>query len=207
MVGATVNLYTSDGVLIGSTVTDSNGFYQFTNLPVGDYYVQFVPPSGYLFSPQDPGSDGTGSSANASGFSIKVSIPLSPTGAVLNAGIFQDPSAIVLSHFEVRTSSAGVRVVWGTALELHTFGFRIYRSTNNRFDDAQLLTQQPILARGRAVSGAEYSWLDETAQPDVQYTYWLEEIETNGQTTVYGSAQLMPENSGDRRVFLPLLLR
>ncbi|MBK7894234.1 MAG: carboxypeptidase regulatory-like domain-containing protein [Anaerolineaceae bacterium] len=53
----TVNLYDSNDVLTGTTSTDANGLYQFIDLTPGDYYVEFVPPTGYILTGQDQGAD------------------------------------------------------------------------------------------------------------------------------------------------------
>ncbi|MCB8975991.1 MAG: carboxypeptidase regulatory-like domain-containing protein [Ardenticatenaceae bacterium] len=53
----TVNLYDSNDVLTGTTTTDANGLYQFIDLVPGDYYVEFVPPTGYILTGQDQGAD------------------------------------------------------------------------------------------------------------------------------------------------------
>jgi hypothetical protein len=55
--GVTVNLYDCSGNLLATATTDANGFYAFMDLPPGDYYVEFVLPDGYVFSPQDQGAD------------------------------------------------------------------------------------------------------------------------------------------------------
>ncbi|WP_319507601.1 SdrD B-like domain-containing protein [uncultured Methanolobus sp.] len=57
--GVTVELYDSANNLLATTVTYSNGFYQFTGLTPGEYSIGFVPPAGYFFSPQDQGADDT----------------------------------------------------------------------------------------------------------------------------------------------------
>lgn len=57
--GVIVNLYQSDDTPAGTTVTAGGGLYSFTDLIPGDYYVEFIIPPGYVFSPQDQGSDNT----------------------------------------------------------------------------------------------------------------------------------------------------
>ncbi len=72
--GATVDLYnnaTCSGAPMASTTTGGqqvrHGFYQFTNLPAGDYCVQFGNiPAGWSISPADQGDGTNDSSANGS---------------------------------------------------------------------------------------------------------------------------------------------
>jgi uncharacterized repeat protein (TIGR01451 family) len=52
----TVNLYTAGGTLVSTTTTNSSGFYRFTGLTPGDYFVEFVlPGSSYTFAPANQG--------------------------------------------------------------------------------------------------------------------------------------------------------
>ncbi|HPM85160.1 MAG TPA: SdrD B-like domain-containing protein, partial [Candidatus Anammoximicrobium sp.] len=64
--GATVTLFTGDGVQVGaSQTTGAGGAYLFTGLAPGEYYVHVAPPAGYLISPPDQGvNDGKDSDAN-----------------------------------------------------------------------------------------------------------------------------------------------
>ncbi|MBN1280954.1 MAG: PKD domain-containing protein [Candidatus Thermoplasmatota archaeon] len=57
--GVTVDLYTTQGLLVNSTMTDTHGYYAFTSFPTAQYYLHFHPPTGYQFSPQDQGTDDT----------------------------------------------------------------------------------------------------------------------------------------------------
>jgi len=52
-----VKLYGIDNVLISTIQTDNNGFYLFEELPLGDYYIQFIQPNGYLFTKKNQGDD------------------------------------------------------------------------------------------------------------------------------------------------------
>jgi hypothetical protein len=53
----TVNLYACNDTLLATTTTDASGYYLFDNLVPGDYKVEFILPSGYVFSPQYQGGD------------------------------------------------------------------------------------------------------------------------------------------------------
>jgi hypothetical protein len=55
--GVTVNLYDCDDNPLGSTTTDADGHYWFSGLSTGSYYVEFIAPQGYLFSPRNQGGD------------------------------------------------------------------------------------------------------------------------------------------------------
>ncbi|NJL59080.1 MAG: YSIRK signal domain/LPXTG anchor domain surface protein, partial [Desulfobacteraceae bacterium] len=55
--GVTVKLYNASGAVIGTTSTDSTGYYRFDNLAPGSYSVEFVRPDGYSFSPKNQGGD------------------------------------------------------------------------------------------------------------------------------------------------------
>jgi len=64
--GVVVELYQSDGTFVGTEITGGGGYYSFTGLRQGDYYVKFLPLSGYTFNPQNVGSDDADSDANPS---------------------------------------------------------------------------------------------------------------------------------------------
>ncbi len=55
--GVTVNLYDCNNVFIATMTTDANGNYLFDKLNPGNYYVEFVLPTGYTFTLKDQGTD------------------------------------------------------------------------------------------------------------------------------------------------------
>jgi len=54
---ATVNLYREDGTLVATDITDFDGQYNFCDLEVGNYYVQFTLPDNYVFTLANQGPD------------------------------------------------------------------------------------------------------------------------------------------------------
>jgi protocatechuate 3,4-dioxygenase beta subunit len=56
---AVVNLFTEDDVLVSTALTDTEGQYEFCDLAPGNYYVQFILPTDFVFSPPNQGTDET----------------------------------------------------------------------------------------------------------------------------------------------------
>ena len=57
--GVTVQMYNPSGELVGTSVTNIHGYYSFANFVSGNYFIQFVLPPGYRFSPARQGTDET----------------------------------------------------------------------------------------------------------------------------------------------------
>lgn len=57
--GIIVQLYRADGAFVAETVTANGGFYSFTGLPPGDYYLVFINPlgEGIFTTPNLPGAN------------------------------------------------------------------------------------------------------------------------------------------------------
>ena len=65
--GVVVNLYDCNDNFKESKTTNAWGEYRFYNLIPGDYYVEFILPSGCLFSPQHAGANWADSDAGSDG--------------------------------------------------------------------------------------------------------------------------------------------
>lgn len=55
--GIFVTLYTCQDSMVAMAITDTSGFYAFSEIPAGEYYLHFELPDVYVFSPQDQGAD------------------------------------------------------------------------------------------------------------------------------------------------------
>jgi hypothetical protein len=207
----TVTLYDTAGNPIAAASTDSTGFFQFTNLPPGSYSVGFSDlPSGYTFTQADQGSDDSSDSdANPStGLTSPVSLGPGQNNPTLYAGIVViNPTAITLASFTATSEGGTIVVRWVTTAEHNTWGFHLYRSNDGVRAHAVRVTPDLVLGQGRG-RGASYSWTDTTVEAGVRYTYWLQEVETDGTTNEYGpaNATASPSTSG-YRLFLPIALR
>lgn len=100
--GVTVTLYDGSGNPIATTVTDASGYYYFTNLTPGTYSLGFTQPIGYIFSPQDAGSnDATDSDVNpATGKTGTVTLAAGENNLTIDAGVYsQDAIKASLGNY------------------------------------------------------------------------------------------------------------
>jgi hypothetical protein len=118
------------------------------------------------------------------------------------------PTAITLRGFSAERGPAGVTVRWETGSELNSAGFHLLRAPGSDRAAAVRITPRLILATGGPAQGAAYSWVDSGAEPGQNYSYWLQETETDGRVNEYGPVAAGPAPAtGPTRVWLPLVSR
>ena len=92
------------------------------------------------------------------------------------------PNVISLHSFEVLYTTGGALLGWETGTEIDNAGFHIWRS--DEIDGEYVrVTQNLIPAEGNEVTGASYSWLDESASGP-GFFYKLEDIDYDGTGTL-----------------------
>ncbi len=106
-------------------------------------------------------------------------------------GFTISPASVVLTQLSATLVGKAIVVDWTTAAEVDTFGYRIYRSDDGIWANAQLMTQQLIPALGRG-NAHQYSWYDRSHPIAAKTRYWLVEVETNGTTQRYGPIRPVP---------------
>ncbi len=97
-----------------------------------------------------------------------------------------------------------VKVEWSTASETDVQGFNIYRSELNNFNSVgNHINSSLISGAGTTTEPQHYSFIDEVADPYLQYYYWLESVDFGGISEYYGPAKYVPGDSdGDQEVDL-----
>jgi hypothetical protein len=93
--------------------------------------------------------------------------------------------AVELVSFTASSLGSGVELSWQTASEIRNLGFHLYRSTA---EDGPYLkvTSQLIPGLGSSPVGASYSYSDSGLVPGTRYFYKLEDLDSNGKTTLHG---------------------
>ncbi|MBE9216279.1 carboxypeptidase regulatory-like domain-containing protein, partial [Plectonema cf. radiosum LEGE 06105] len=87
----TVNLYDNGETLVSTTTTNINGFYSFTEIDPGDYLLEFIPPTSYLFTPENQGdNDITDSDVNpTTGKTLNFTVEGGEDYSNWDAGLYQ----------------------------------------------------------------------------------------------------------------------
>ena len=118
------------------------------------------------------------------------------------------PTAIMLAGFGAMRVEEGVLLHWQTWDELDTIGFYLLRGRGEELADAVRVTPDLLPATG---SESRYAWVDTRSDANLVYLYWLEEVDLNGNSTIYGPVQIggrgggSEQNEGDYRLYLPLV--
>ncbi len=93
---------------------------------------------------------------------------------------------VELSSFTA-TLSAGNSVMlnWTTQSESDMLGYRVLRAENGLLEDAMMINASLIVA-GNSPNGNNYLFNDVDVEEDATYSYWLEAVEMNGISSLYG---------------------
>jgi hypothetical protein len=226
--------------LLATTTTNSNGLYLFPGLRPGDYIVEIPasnfqgngPLASYLSSggSVDP-DDNTDSDDNgidsddpaATGIRsnpITLTLRGEPSGGgnanlTVDFGFEARPTFIDLLYFKGEWQGDTIVLTWATQAEIDNFGFEILRSETGNFDDASVVASIAAKEQPDPNGQRAYRVEDKTAETSKTYTYWLVDIETDGdRTNPVGDpsrTQVVtpPGTSGDDEepIYLPVIIR
>ncbi len=110
------------------------------------------------------------------------------------------PDATQLQRFVSVVANGYLALTWSTGLEVNTRGFHIWRSVDGERAHASRITPNLIQARG---NNSTYRFEDTTAERNVRYFYWLQEVTRDGATIEYGSIEGMLAPWDGYRIYLP----
>ncbi len=101
---------------------------------------------------------------------------------------------VELSSFNaVATAQMFVNLQWTTESETDNLGFNVYRSSNSNVDNAVKVNFQ-IIAGTNSSSTHNYSFVDNSVDPQTTYYYWLEMVPLSGQSNFSNSVMVTTTN-------------
>ncbi|MBL8397909.1 MAG: carboxypeptidase regulatory-like domain-containing protein, partial [Candidatus Accumulibacter sp.] len=90
----TVSLKNASGTVVATQQTDANGNYLFSSLTPGTYSIQVTAPSGYSFTTQDVGVDGSDSDVNSTGNTVQTVLTSGESDRTWDAGLVAPKASI-----------------------------------------------------------------------------------------------------------------
>lgn len=93
--------------------------------------------------------------------------------------------AVWLLYYQLN-QAASIQIEWDTATELNTAGFNLYRSPAVDGDFSRI-NDKLIPSRGDGLTGAAYTYSDQSVTGGETYYYLLEEVELDASTNRYES--------------------
>ena len=179
-----VTLWDADNnVVVDNTVSDGNGAYLFTDVPAGNYYVEFDAPSGYsLIAPNLGGDDAVDSDADPiTRLSHVFAMEPGDTNLTIDAG-FSITVDVELIGFDGAWNNEQriSELFWSTASEVNTDYYILERSDLNSNSFREIAE---VDARGNSTQEASYDYDDETIVKAGTYYYRLMIVDFNGDMT------------------------
>ena len=174
----TVNLRNSNGSIAQTTTTKSNGEYEFCVAPGGSYYLEFIPPSGYVFTlanvsgntldATDSDVNGTNGSGTTALFTVGVT-----DNFTYDAGIVNSALPLDLISFTGRHSNGVNELDWLVANEVNVNRYAVERrhSSEKAFTEVGSVT---------AVNSPVYDFADNNLPFGGTYYYRLRMIDLDG---------------------------
>ena len=94
---------------------------------------------------------------------------------------------VELLYFNAQSGAGFITLQWATATERDNYGFNLYRATSEDGERTLLNAELiPSLVAPGSPYGAEYEFVDNTAEAGVQYFYWLEDVDIYMKSTFHG---------------------
>ncbi len=168
-------LVAQSGDTIAEIQTNSEGFYLFTDLPIGEYQVR---PENAFF-PED--WDVTTTVQNT----WLVITDLGETHANIDIGYGKFETPVELATFSGKNAGVHIELNWVTESETDNLGFHIYRSESA--DGAYARINSALIPGAGSTSNRQtYRHRDEQTLPGKSYFYKLSDISYKGVETMHG---------------------
>jgi hypothetical protein len=102
------------------------------------------------------------------------------------------PLAVDLANFAATPESDDILIEWQTVSELDNLGFNLYRADTASLPELRgterglVQLNSSLIPAPCSGQGSAYEFVDQEVEMGETYVYWLEDVDTNGQTTLHG---------------------
>jgi hypothetical protein len=189
------------GEVVGTAVTDGNGYYLFPVLPAGTdrYTVAFtnLPPNYGFTTNSGPVSGATNSDANpTTGITLPATVIAGQINTNVDAGIKPTtPLGVTFGEFNANANECQVRLTWTTTSEINTARFEVLRRVNNV---GSFVNVGSVIAKGNSNTAQSYSFADANATTG-RYEYKLKVVDLDGKQS-YSDVKVVNTNCNDEEV-------
>jgi|GEM_PF-5102757 len=109
-----------------------------------------------------------------------------------------EPTPVTLSEFTAEYAAGNLALYWTTQTETDNSGWNIYRSETEILEDALQVNGQLISGAGTSSEPTDYVFVDENEVAEGStYWYWIESINSSGQTETFGPISLQIPVEGE----------
>ncbi|HQN04674.1 MAG TPA: cohesin domain-containing protein [Anaerolineaceae bacterium] len=104
-----------------------------------------------------------------------------------------EPTNVELLPITTTSTRKSITVNWETVNESDILGFNVLRARTEKAKKAQLNQELiPTQSEPGSMAGAVYSFEDKAVKGLTQYFYWVEVIDINGESTLFGPVKAKP---------------
>ncbi len=151
-----------------------DGWYQFNNLPPGNYYAEISIPSGYIATTKNNGSSDTDSNLHTSGKTDTFNVSVISRTYNIDGGVYLSSLPVELTQFDVQEKACKNILSWLTLSEENNQGFQIER----RVADSPFEAIGFVKGRGTSAIPNYYEFVDD--RPMASAYYRLQQIDFDG---------------------------
>ena len=178
--GVQVLAYDADDNMVSEDVTDADGAYMVDYLGKDDYYLKFIPPSGYGMTQANAGDDAMDSDvdhSNGPGTTTLMSLNPGDDLPTVDAGLVFGVVPVEWMSFTGKNKGSYNQLDWATAKEVNSSHFVIEKRFESEPDFVEI---GKVAAAGSSNGVRIYDAKDYDIERSGVYYYRLQQVDLNG---------------------------
>jgi hypothetical protein len=190
----------------GSYRNSNDGFYMFTDLMSGDYYLTFEYPDGYclcnMHAGEDPEKDSDLMDEGTPNMGYTgpemISLAFGEHNMTIDGGLVFTVLPIRFGEFTVKNVRKHIELNWSTLSEINNEGFYVEKATDEISEFQEIGFVKGV---GTSNEVNEYSYVDYNLGRSTTFSYRLKQVDTDGNVSFSGIRFLRLQSSNEYEVF------